>query len=426
MRIVTSFAGGIETISSLLRARVARPRLAALLLVTGTSALSTDTYLAALPQVQHSLRTSSSVAQLTVTAFLGGLAAGQLISGPVSDARGRRRMIVGACLVFTAMSVLCGLAPTGWLLVLERTVQGLAAGTSIAVGRAVVNDCYHGRSAAATFGTLSAVSLIAPVVAPAIGGVLLSFGTWRTVFWFLAAVGVAMTLGATLGLPESLPPERRHPGGLAQLAHRAHSLLTDRRFAAPVLVQCLTVAGFFVYIGGSSFVLQQGLGISRQQYTVVFTVNALAMVAASWLFRLSVMRLGPVVLRRAAVIVQTTAVAALFTSVIAVPDHRPPLVLVWVCLAFMTAGLGCYLPANSAIAQYAGRRFSGTASALGGGLPFLVGAATTPLTGALGSQTVLTMATCMVVPFLFAATAAYLLRGAAVEPADEPVRAAAG
>jgi DHA1 family bicyclomycin/chloramphenicol resistance-like MFS transporter len=386
--------------------------------VTGTNALSTDTYISSLPALQSSLNTSSSVAQLTITAFIAGMALGQLASGPISDARGRRKMILVACVVFTVMAALCAVASTGWLLVAERAVQGFASGSAIAVGRAVVNDSSQGRRAAATFGSLSAVSLIMPVVGPAIGGALVAVGDWRTIFWFLAAVGVAMWASAVVGLPETLPPSRRHPGGFAQLRGRARDLLSDRSFAAPVLVQCLTVGGFLVYIGGSSFVLQQGLGISRAEYTVVFTTNAAAMVVGSALFRLLVMRMGPVPLRRYAITTQTAAVAVLFVAVLASSHHRPPLPAVWVSLAAMTAGLGMFFPANTAIAQQAGRRFSGTASALSGGLPLLVGSMTTPLTGALGSQTVLTMATLMTAFFALAAVSAIWLRQAAPGPDD--------
>ncbi|MBB2947375.1 DHA1 family bicyclomycin/chloramphenicol resistance-like MFS transporter [Actinoplanes lutulentus] len=393
----------------------------ALVLVTGTSTLSTDTYIASLPDVQTTLGTTSSMAQLTMTAFIVGMAAGQLLSGPVSDSRGRRRLIIAASVVFTVLSVLCALVTNDWLFVAERAVQGIAAGTAVAVGRAVVNDAWKGRAASAMFGTLSSVSLIGPVIAPAIGGVLVTFGSWRIVFWFLAAVGAAMVIAAYLKLPETLPPERRHPGGLAQLRLRAADLLRDRHFASPVLVQCMTTAGFFIYIGGSSFVLQDGLGVSTAMYTIIFATNATAMVTASVTFRLLVMRTGPVVLRRCAIAVQTTGVLALFAASLVATDHRPPLAVVWVCLAVMTAGLGMYLPSNGAIAQFAGRRAAGTASAFGGGLPFLAGALTTPLTGLLGSQTVLTMASCMAFFFTCAAVASIVLRKNTLDPDNSPV-----
>ncbi len=259
---------------SVIRPRVPAPSFVALMLITGTTALSTDTYIAALPQVQRTLGTSSSVAQLTMTACIAGMAIGQLAAGPVSDARGRRSLILLATLTFAATSVLCALAFSGWQLIAARAVQGVACGAAAAVGRAVVTDTWAGREAAAKFGSLSAIGLIAPVIGPAIGGALLTVGTWRTIFWFLALVGLAMTAGAVAGLPETLPPPRRHPGGLVRLVSRARQLMTDRAFATPVLVQCLTTGGFFIYIGGSSFVLQQGLGISQGLYSVVFAVNA--------------------------------------------------------------------------------------------------------------------------------------------------------
>jgi DHA1 family bicyclomycin/chloramphenicol resistance-like MFS transporter len=183
--------------------------------------------------------------------------------------------------------------------------------------------------------------------------------------------------------------------------------MTDRAFATPVLVQCLTTGGFFIYIGGSSFVLQQGLGISQGLYSVVFAVNAGAMMLSSVAFRLLVMRRGPVLLRRWAIVVQTTAVTSLFIVALAC-RHQPPLAAVWICLGGMTVGLGAYLPANSSITQAAGRRYAGTASALGGGVPFLVGSGTTPVTGLIGTESVRTMATAMFAFFAVAAITAGL------------------
>jgi len=395
-------------IASIVRPRVATPSFIALMLITGTTALSTDTYIAALPAVQRTLGTSSSVAQLTMTACIGGMAIGQLGTGPVSDARGRRSLIVLATVVFAATSVLCAVAFSGWQLIAARLVQGIAVGAAAAVGRAVVTDTWEGREAAARFGSLSAIGLIAPVIGPAIGGVLLTLGSWRIIFWFLALVGVAMTVAAVAGLPETLPESRRHPGGLRRLFSRAGQLAADPAFAAPVLVQCLTVGGFFIYIGGSSFVLQQGLGISESLYTVVFAVNATVMMLASVAFRLLVMRLGPVVLRRWAIVIQTSAVTALFAVAMIYPHHRPPLTPVWICLGGMTFALGAYLPANSSITQAAGRRYAGTASALGGGVPFLAGSCTTPLTGLIGTQSVATMATGMFAFFALAAVTAVI------------------
>ena len=371
--------------------RTRRPWLPALVLVTGVGPLATDTYLASLPQVQRSLGTSATVVQLTMTFFIAGMALGQLFSGPVSDGRGRRSMIVAGAATFTLMSLVCAVAPTGWALVGARSVQGLVAGMGVSVGRAVVSDRYDGPRAAAMFGTLASFSLIGPVVAPGIGGALLSVGDWRTIFLFLAALGVLMTVLAVVGIPETLPPSMRHAGGLGSVLARMKELAADRVFVAPVAVQCLVVAGFFVYIGGSSIVLQSQLGVSPGQYSVLFSTNAVGMVLASLAFRFLVVRVGAVVLRTVSMAVTTTAGFALFLICLLAPEHTPPLPLVWAPLAVMLFGLGMFLPSSTVITQAAGRRLAGTAAALGGGVPFLVGSLTTPLTGLLGSQTVLTM-----------------------------------
>jgi len=374
------------------RRDVSSPSTLALIAVTGTSALATDTYIAALPAMRDSLQTSDTAVQLTLTACIGGLALGQLVVGPVSDARGRRRIIVAATIAFTIASVVCALSTSIVLMIVARLAQGFAAGAGASVGRAVVTDTFEGRRAAAKFGTLTAVSLIGPVAGPAVGGALLPFGGWRAIFWFLAVVGVLMVAAALTGIPETLPPDRRRPGGLRQLLARSAELLRHRAFITPVAVQCLVTCGFFIYIGGSSIVLQTDLHLTPAVYTVVFATDAATMIVGSLLYRGSVMRFGPEVLRRIALTIAGVAVLALLAVALLSAPGVAPLAAVWTCLAVMTFGLGGYLPSNSAIAQREGRRYAGTASALSGGLPFLAGALTTPLTGLLGAQTVLAMA----------------------------------
>jgi DHA1 family bicyclomycin/chloramphenicol resistance-like MFS transporter len=398
--------------------RSGRPWLPALVLVTGVGPLATDTYLASLPQVQRSLGTSSTVVQLTMTAFIVGMALGQLLSGSVSDSVGRRRMILLGAATFTLTSLVCAMSPTGWTLVAARAVQGLVAGTGVAVGRAVVSDRYDGARAAMMFGTLASFSLIGPVVAPGIGGALLTVGDWRTIFLFLTALGALMTTLAAVGIPETLPPDERHPGGVRQVAGRMRELATDRVFVAPVAVQCLITAGFFVYIGGSSIVLQSQLGLSPGEYSLLFSTNAVGMVLASLAFRFLVPRTGAVVLRTIALTVATGAGFVLFAICLLTPDHQPPLPLVWAPLAVMLAGLGMFLPSSTVVVQRAGRRLAGTAAALGGGVPFFVGALTTPLTGLLGSQTVLTMSAGTA--FFYALAVLVAWRTRRLVPSDRP------
>jgi DHA1 family bicyclomycin/chloramphenicol resistance-like MFS transporter len=381
------------------------PVLAALVLVTGVGPLATDTYIAALPEMQQSLHTTPSVAQLTLTAFIIGMALGQLVLGPISDGRGRRRMLVGGAIAFTAFSALCAVAPNGPTLVGLRLIEGLVGGGGVAIGRAVISDRYDGPAAAARFGTMAAITFLGPVLAPAIGGVILSVGDWRSIFVFLAAIGALMVTGVLVGIPETLPPERRHAGGLGNTLARMKDLLRDRAFMSPVVVQCLATAGFFTYIGGSSFVLQDQLGFSQREYTVLFACNAAGMVVTSTIFGTVVARVGAARLRTTGLLTATTA-AVLLAAYAWVQRPDPPATPVtWALLALVVAGMGCCIPGTTALAQQAGRRYGGAASALQGGLTFTVGALATPLTGLTGHQTVAVLSGLMAVFFLASASA---------------------
>jgi MFS transporter, DHA1 family, multidrug resistance protein len=376
----------------------------ALVLVTGVGPLATDMYLAALPELQRSLGTSAAVAQLTLTAFLIGMAAGQLVLGPVSDGRGRRSLLLAGTVGFTLMCVVCAIAPNGPLLVIARLVQGVAVGCGLVVGRAVVADVYTGDEAAKRYGTLAAINFLSPVIAPALGGLILIFGSWRTVFSALAGLGLIMITAVWFSVPETLAPADRHSGGLRDTGARMVDLLRDWSFMRHVVVQCLATAGFFTYIGGSSFVLQTVYGISPERYAGIFATNAIAMAVSSLIFRLVVVRLGSRLLRTIGLALACSATIALFGIASVQPQGSAPLILPWVCLCCMTFAMGLVIPASMVLGQQAGDRARGTAAALLGGLSFFVGALMTPLTGVLGYTSLLPMAVLMV-GFFAAATA---------------------
>ncbi|WFE97150.1 multidrug effflux MFS transporter [Micromonospora sp. WMMD987] len=398
------------------------PSMVALVLLTGVGPFATDAYIAALPELRRSLETSATVAQLTLTAFIVGMAAGQLLLGPVSDVRGRRGIVVASTLVFALLSLVCAVAPTGWLLVLARLGQGVAAGTGLALGRAMVTDAWQGAQAAARFGSIASVTFLGPVLAPAVGGVILDHGTWRTVFFALTGLGAVMAVAALVGLPETLPAHRRQAGGPRQAVARMTDLLHDRLFLAHLAVLCLAVAGFFTYIGGSSFVFQTVYRVDEAGYTLVFATNAAGMAASGLLFRVLVVRVGAARLRAVGVAASTVATLALL--VVALVDSRAalPLAVPWALLAVVVTGMGLTLPATTALAQEAGRRSAGTAAALQGGLGFLAGALVTPLTGLLGYATLLPMASVMAVFFVAASGALILLarRGVPSQPVPSP------
>src|SRR5215212_9124483 len=182
-----------------------RPGMARMALLLGAfvaiGPLTIDMYLPALPTITTQLETTSAAVQLTLTGTLVGLALGQLVLGPVSDALGRKRPLLAG----TGLHVLAS------LLVLQGV--GTAAGAVIAI--AIVRDLFDGRAAATMLSRLFLVLGAAPVLAPTIGGEVLRFTSWRGIFALLAVYGIVMiALGARL-LPETLPPERRQNSGVA-------------------------------------------------------------------------------------------------------------------------------------------------------------------------------------------------------------------
>lgn len=386
---------------------VRSPALIALVLVMGVGPFATDMYIAALPQLQHSLRTTATVAQLTLTTFIVGFALGQLVIGPLSDARGRRALLLAGAIAFTVLSLACAVSPTGPVLVALRLCQGVVAGGGAAIGRAVVTDTKRGNRAAATFGAISSLTFLGPVVAPLVGGIVLGQGTWRTVFAVLAAFGALMVLAVFVGIKETLPRDRRQPAGLGQMASRIKVLAQQWSFMQHVAVQCLAAAGFFTYIGGSSFVLQSVFDVGPSLYTVIFAGNAAAMAGAGLVFRFVVLRHGAVWLRAVGVCACSVGSAALLVvAVVAPDDSRVPLAVVWALLCVVVAGMGLTMPATTALAQEAGRPSAGSAAALQGGSTFLTGALVTPLTSVFGYRTLLPMALVMAVFFIAAFVAA--------------------
>ncbi|MEU1755831.1 multidrug effflux MFS transporter [Micromonospora matsumotoense] len=378
------------------------PSMVALVLLTGVGPFATDAYIAALPELRRSLDTSATVAQLTLTAFIVGVAVGQLLLGPVSDVRGRRGIVLVSTLSFTLLSLLCVVASSGGVLVLARLGQGIAAGTGVALGRAMVTDAWQGTQAAARFGSIASVTFLGPVLAPAVGGVILDHGDWRTVFLALTGLGAVMAVAALIGLPETLPAHRRQAGGPREAVGRMAGLLRDRAFLTHLTVLCLAIAGFFTYIGGSSFVFQTVYRMDEARYTLIFATNAAGMAAAGLLFRVLVTRLGAGPLRAAGVGASTVATLALLVVALVDRQAAPPLAVPWALLAVVVTGMGLTLPATTALAQEAGRHSAGTAAALQGGLGFLAGALVTPLTGVLGYASLLPMAAAMAVFFVAA------------------------
>ena len=246
---------------------------------TAFGPLSMDLYLPAFPQLADDLGASQAAVQLTLTADVIGIVVGQLILGPMSDAWGRRRLLIGSTLVCAVASVLCALAPSAGLLVVWRFLQGAAGGGGIVLARAIAADISSGVAAARLFSLFMTLSSVAPIIAPVIGGLMLALtGSWQPMFYLLAVVSLVLAAASWKMIPETLAPEKRHPGGLRQTGRAFAGLARDRIFAGYALTVAFAYASLFAYISASSFVLQDLYGLSATQFSLVFALNAAGMI----------------------------------------------------------------------------------------------------------------------------------------------------
>jgi DHA1 family bicyclomycin/chloramphenicol resistance-like MFS transporter len=350
--------------------------------------LSIDMYLPALPGMARDLQTSAAVAQLSLTACLAGLATGQLLAGPLSDARGRRRPLLIGVAGYAAASALCAAAPSIWALLALRLVQGFAGAAGIVIARAIVRDLYDGDELARFYALLLMVNGAAPILAPIAGAQLLHFTTWRGIFAVLALIGVALLGAAAAGLPETLPPGRRRSGGGRAILRDGRRLVTDREFCGYALASGLAFGAMFAYISGSPFVLQAMFGISPQLFSVIFAVNGLGIIVAGQVARRLIGRVSPRALLTAGLTGSAAGGVALLIAALAgagLPAILPALFVV-------VASVGFILPNATALALASHASDAGSASAVLGLAQFAIGAAAAPLVGVAGPHTDLPMA----------------------------------
>jgi DHA1 family bicyclomycin/chloramphenicol resistance-like MFS transporter len=368
--------------------------------LTAVAPLATDMYVPGFPEMGRTLRASDSAVQLSMTSFLAGLVIGQLLIGPLSDRLGRRRLLIPGTALFAVLSLACAVAPTVEVLTAARFLQGVAGAAGMVLARAVLTDRFHGPELPRYFSLLTMVLGAAPVVAPVIGGAVLSAGSWRAVFVALALFGALLFLAVLRGVPESLPPQRRHQGGVAGTFRAMGRLLGHRAFLGYALTLGCAGAALFACIAGSSFVFQEVYGTSAGLYSLIFATNACGMLLAGALFGALARRLGPGTLLTASVVI---ALAAVLLQVLLLVTVGGGLVGTWVTLFFAAFGIGGIFPATMSSGQSLGREASGAASALLGGTQFLFGALASPLVGAFGTASAMPMAVTMLGALLCAA-----------------------
>ncbi|ARK25107.1 MFS transporter [Sporosarcina sp. P37] len=407
---------GFVHMNNQLQKRIPLPTVWLVLLLGSLTAfgpLSMDMYLPGLPAVAHDLQASTSLVQLSLTACLLGLGAGQLIFGPMSDIYGRRKPLVTTLVVYAIASFLCAFSTNIGAFVLLRFIQGMTGAAGIVIARACARDLYTGSELTKFMAMLSIVNGAAPILAPIAGGVVLNFASWQFVFFILGGIGLLMFLSAALFLPDTLPVKQRAEGGMLALVKTFGGLLKDKWFMGIALTQGLIMSSMFAYIAGSPFVLQNLYDVTAQQFSLFFALNGVGIITAAQVTGRLAGRIHEVKFLRTGVLISFAGSILLLLTV----WNKWPLAVIACALFMVVASVGMVSTSSFSLAMQSQGKSAGSAAAFLGLLPFIGGATVSPLTGLAGDSSawplsivVLTCSAGAVVIFFTVVRKAFLLQ----------------
>jgi DHA1 family bicyclomycin/chloramphenicol resistance-like MFS transporter len=357
-------------------------------LLSAVGPFAIDMYLPAMPALGADLQAGVAQVQASLTAFFASFAVAQMVYGPASDRWGRKRPLLLGLALFLAGSVGCALAPDIGSLVAFRFLQGAGAAAPMVIPRAIVRDLHTGEEAARLTSLLMLVFSVSPILAPLSGSAVSAAFGWRAVFWAVALIAVAgMWLGG-VQLPETRSVAERRGTTLASTGRACVQLLRDRHFVGLTLIGAMGMSSFFVYLANSSFVLIQHYGVSSAQYSLLFSVNAVAFIGASQFTARLVRRFGLVGTVRVAAAAYAGAMLLLaLLWLLGVQGLALLVVLLFIGYGF----LGLVVPATAVLGMEAHGPIAGTASALMGTMQMVVGAAVIALAGRFVDGTALPM-----------------------------------
>lgn len=363
--------------------RPATPGLGLLLILGALTAfgpMSIDMYLPSLPSLAKDLGGTATGAQATVAAFLAGLAAGQLIHGPLSDRIGRRAPILIGIGLFLLATAACAYAPSLPVLIVARFVQALGGCAGIVIARAVVRDRFDHAESARIFSILMLIMGVAPILAPLLGGWVLSVAGWRAIFWILFGFGTLTGLAVLLGLPETRSEATAAHARSESVAKAYAALLRNPVAVGYVLTGALVSAAMFAYIAASPEVVITHFGVPATAFGWVFGANAVGIIGAAQLNRLLLKRRTPDAVMRASTLMAAGAAVILLADAV---TGFGGLWGVLVPLFFAVAGHGFGSPNAVAGALHADPKRAGSLSALFGAAQFGIGALAQGATGLL-------------------------------------------
>jgi len=382
--------------------------------LTAMGPVAIDMYLPSLPAIAAGLRASPGEAQATVSAFLAGMAVGQLFYGPASDRLGRRAPILLGTVIYVAASVGCALAVSPAMLIGGRFIQALGACAGGVVARAVVRDRFNHTETARMLSLLMLIMGLAPILAPLLGGVLLALGGWRLNFWFMASFGVAVGLAALWRLAESRSEETTAHAATESPLRAYLALMREPRLVGYAMAGALNGAMLFTWIASSPGLLIRTYGIAPSAFGWVFGLNAVGVIGGNQVNRYLLRRRTPdQVLAKSSLVAVGFALLLAAAAVTGLGERWSVLTLLFGLLA----SYGFIQGNTMAGALNVDPRRAGAISALMGAVSFGTGALASAAAGALYDRTPRPMAMVMLAAIAGSAACLHLLalpkRGAA-------------
>ncbi len=350
--------------------------------------LSIDAYLPALPMLDQELGGGMFDAEMTLSAYFLGLASAQLTWGPIADRWGRRGPLLAGLALHGVGSLLAAAAPSMALLMLARFVQAVGGAAGIVLVRAIIRDRFETHEAAKVLSDIMLVMGAAPILAPSLGGLLLTWTGWRGIFGMLAlaAAGAFALVAATV---RRRPPPDPVPGALGLRAFQA--VVTDPVFASFSWAMAFAQAGMFAYIAGSPALFIDHLGLDPSTFALVFGTNAFSLIAASQLNRWLLQRHAPLAIVKVAV--AALVLVAAVTRVTAGLDA--PAWAIEASLVLYLGLMGLIFANTVALALDRQGARAGLASGLMGSLQYTMAALGSAAVGLMSDGTGAAMATVM-------------------------------
>jgi len=374
--------------------------------LTAMGPVAIDMYLPSLPAIAAGLSASPGEAQATVSAFLAGMAVGQLFYGPASDRLGRRAPILLGVVIYVAASVACALAVSPVMLIGGRFIQALGACAGGVVARAVVRDRFNHTETARMLSLLMLIMGLAPILAPLLGGVLLGLGGWRLNFWFMGSFGVAVGLAALWRLAESRSEETTAHAATETPLRAYLALMREPRLVGYAMAGALNGAMLFTWIASSPGLLIRTYGIAPSAFGWVFGLNAVGVIGGNQVNRYLLRRWTPdQVLARSSLVAVGFAILLAAAAVTGLGER-------WSVLALLFGLLASYgfIQGNTmAGALNVDPRRAGAISAVMGAVSFGTGALASAAAGALYDRTPRPMAMVMLAAIAGSALCLHLL-----------------